>query len=315
MLSKENGRKEHDGTTFPHELGHVLHVAHNTQTLNSDWSTNTGTNFGYAKWEEEPKFRTLMSYKSWRVRCNAANATCFFIILCMLACFLLFPRINDSWCFVCLRCAVRADNQVDGTFYNCLGCRYQIPAFSSPALYHIRNSAEAAAAGQFTLRIVKRRMHWSIANLPTNTSAQTHTHTITHPHPHPQQHYTRACKYTRTHCTHARITPTTPLVAALRTWTIICIPTGHSDLIDQICLMPDSSNFDTTCDNDNYDNSNTGPAFNPPADADQFVLQCRDPANSSHTGVTQTKTVSYGDLVAMGYPLGASNRQRPVFGD
>ena len=72
--------------------------------------------------------------------------------------------------------------------------------------------------------------------------------------------------------------------------------------------MPDSSNFDTTCDNDNYDNSNTGPAFNPPADADQFVLQCRDPANSSHTGVTQTKTVSYGDLVAMGYPLGASNR-------
>ena len=72
--------------------------------------------------------------------------------------------------------------------------------------------------------------------------------------------------------------------------------------------MPDSSNFDTTCDNDNYDNSDTGPAFNPPADADQFVLQCRDPANSSHTGVTQTKTVSYGDLVAMGYPLGASNR-------
>ena len=71
--------------------------------------------------------------------------------------------------------------------------------------------------------------------------------------------------------------------------------------------MPDSPNFDTTCDNDNYNTSNTGPAFEPPDDDDQFVLQCRDPANASHTGITQTKTVAYGDLVAMGYPLGANN--------
>lgn len=158
--------------------GHVLDVSHNTQVLNSVWETNTATNFGYAKWEEEPKFRTIMSYKSWK---------------------------QDS-----------------GAFYNCLGCRYQLPAFSSPALYHIRNGDIATAA-------------------------------------------------------------------------------GHSDLVDHICLVPDSADFDTSCPN-TLDFANPGPAHVPPADDAMFELQCRDPANASHTGVTLTKTVAWGTLTAMGYP-------------
>ena len=76
---------------------------------------------------------------------------------------------------------------------------------------------------------------------------------------------------------------------------------GHSDLVDHICLVPDSADFDTSCPN-TLDFANPGPAHVPPADDAMFELQCRDPANASHTGVTLTKTVAWGTLTAMGYP-------------